>query len=313
MQTLSQHLALMLALAAITTSAARAELIYGVTDEAIPTLVRFDSASPEVSTIIGPTGIATLRAIDFRPVNGMLYGLDFNTTSFAAQLYTIDLTTGAATPIFAPVTLTGASSSTRVSIDFNPVSGLIRVVTGNGSSFRINPDTGALTPDTTFAYAAGDPSEASNPPEIVGVAYTNNFPGATSTTLYAYDFNLDNGDTITRVGDIGGSPLSPNTGQMFTVGGLGGPLAFRGDVGFDISGLTGLAYLNLDEFNSLTFEDEFYTVNLSTGAATFLGTTTGVNLLDISVAPVPEPSTIGLVVIGMLGLVAAARRRQAVS
>lgn len=305
----SKQFALALTLAVLATSAARAELIYGITNNgaSAPSLVSFDSASPGASTIIGSTGVADLRAIDFRPANGLLYGLGFDTASRAAQLYTIDLTTGAAIPLFAPTTLTGASASSRVSLDFNPVSDRLRVVTANGSSFRLDPNTGVLTADTAFAYAAGDRNEGENPPLIAGVAYTNNVAGATSTTLFAFDFNLD---VISRVGSVGGSPISPNTGRMFTIGDLGGPTAVGGDVGFDISGRTGIAYLNLDDISSPTAADEFYTVNLSSGMATLVGTTTGLDLLDITAAPIPEPGTVALTAVGVIGLVAAVRRRR---
>lgn len=308
MKKFPKYLTVALAIAALTLSAARAELIYGVTAEAAgvaPRLISFDSANPAGFSIIGSTGVPTLRAIDFRPANGLLYGLSFDTGSLSAQLYTIDLSTGASTPLFAPITLSGATASTRVSIDFNPVPDRIRVVTANGSSYRINPDTGGLTMDTAFAYAAGD-INAGTAPFIVGVAYTNNVPGATSTTLYTYDFAID---SIARVGSPGGSPDSPNNGQMTTIGAFG-DTAFNGALGFDISGVTGVAYAVFDETNSATGGFEFYTVDLATGMGTLVAGEIPIGLLDISAAPVPEPGTIALAAIGALGLVVAARRRR---
>ncbi len=65
--------------------------LFGLTDN--NALVDFNSNNPNRSRMIGVTGITgTLLGIDFRPANGLLYGLtDTN------NIYTIDTTTGAAT------------------------------------------------------------------------------------------------------------------------------------------------------------------------------------------------------------------------
>lgn len=274
---------------------ARAELIYGVTTLGSPLLVSFDSATPGSLTTIGAiSGLLaghTLRGIDFRPSNGLLYALsNSDATRTAAQLYTVDLTTGALTTVGGGLTLTGNTSSV-ISLDFNPVADALRVVTSSDQSYRVNANTGALI--------AQDIS-ISSVVTAVGIAYTNNVAGATSTTLYAYDYAADR---IGTIGSVGGTPTSPNTGQYFAVGSSG--ISADQTLGFDISGATGIAYANADIFNSGNPNDNFYTVNLGTGAFSLVGSF-GVPILDISVRPalaaaaIPEPGTLALLLVGTL-------------
>ena len=283
---------------------AQAELIYGITTTGV--LNRFDSASAGTVTSIGAvSGVVagqTLRGVDFRPSDGQLYAM--SSSGAAAQLYTINLATGAATAIGAGLTLTG-NTSTRISLDFNPVANALRVVTGGGQSYRVNANTGALIlQDTSIATPAGVV------PLISGVAYTNNVAGATSTTLYAYDFNLDNLGTI---GGIGGVP-SPNTG-VFNIVGNSGVVSGNAGAGFDISGATGIAYLSFDDLlGSPDIQPEFYSMNLATGVVTQIGDFGTVDLLDFSVQPiavrVPIAGTLSLAALGLLLVGGAGRRRK---
>ncbi len=63
------------------------------------------------------------------------------------------------------------------------------------------------------------------------------------------------------VGDVGGAPLSPNGGQLFTIGPLGVNI---GETGLDIAP-DGTAYA------ADTLPRILYTINLVTGEATSLG------------------------------------------
>jgi hypothetical protein len=236
---------LLVALLAIAPAIAQAETIFGLTTN--NRMFRFDSALPgSIASLNGGNPInglppnEHLLAIDIRPVattspsaasNGVLYAL-----GESGQLYTINTVTGTATAVPAfPSPIAG----TAFGADFNPVPDRLRIVSDADESLRLDPNTGGVAGvDTTLAYVAGDPNVGVNP-NVVGAAYTNNFGGATQTTLYGIDFSLD---AVVRQGGVNGVP-SPNTGQLFTIG----PLGFdsTNEVGFDISGQSGIAYASL--------------------------------------------------------------------
>jgi hypothetical protein len=235
-------------------------------------LVRFSTTAPGtlVGTAVPVTGLVTaateeLLAIDFRPATGQLYGI-----SNQNRLYTINPTTGVATQVGSDgqFTLTG----TAVGFDFNPTVDRIRVVTDSNQNFRLNPFTGApvLPLDANLFYAAVDPNFGSDP-TAVGSAYTNNIAGATTTTLFNIDSNLD--VLVTQ------NP--PNNGTLNTIG----PLGFNTteQVGFDIS-QTGEIFASLTA--PAATSSTLATINTATGAATIIGTTGTIGVLrDITVAP----------------------------
>jgi len=261
---------------------AHAELIYGLTGGP-GTLVSFDSATPSAVTTIGNVSGAVsgqfFYDIDFRPSDGLLYGLAVNSFTGASNLYTINPLTAAASLVGTiPFTLS-ISIGGRVAMDFNPVSDMLRVISRDGSNYRVDPNTGGLfAQDTTLFYTGGIPSQT---PDSVGLAYANN------ATLYSYTFNFDE---FVRIGSVGGNPLSPNTGECFVVGGSG-QFPLSSNVGFDISG-SGLGYITANIGAST-----FFTVNLTTGRATAVGPIGGnLPIIGIAVAPVPEPRTTALLV-----------------
>jgi len=231
-------------------------------------LMRFDSAAPEFTqsetTVTGLLPSETLLAIDFRPANGKLYGI-----TNLSRLYVINPNTGAATLVgsgaFTPQIPSGTFD---LGFDFNPVTDLIRIVTPTGQNLRLNPDTGVVVAvDNTIAFATGD-ANAGRAPSVSAAAYSNNVSGATSTTLYVItNLNFSGGSSILATqGSPDGTPVSPNTGQLFTVGNMSG--IFTEPAGLDIAP-DGTAYALIngtDTFN------QFFTVNLSTGALTHFAT-----------------------------------------
>lgn len=151
---------------------------YGLTTN--NALVTFNVAAPgTVSAPIAIQGLGTgetVVGIDFRPSNGLLYGVGVAGTT--ARLFTIDPTTGATAQVGASFTVSG----TNFAVDFNPVPDLLRFVSDTDLNLRINPNTGVVMTDGAI-----------NPAErvIVGAGYTNNVAGATTTTLYTIDSGSD--------------------------------------------------------------------------------------------------------------------------
>lgn len=117
------------------------QTIYGVT--VFNNLVSFERASPTtIYSRVPMTGLQPseqILGIDFRPANGLLYGL-----GSTSRLYTINTATGVATQVgagqFSPL-LSGADFG----FDFNPSVDRIRVVSNTDQNLRLNPDTGAGT------------------------------------------------------------------------------------------------------------------------------------------------------------------------
>lgn len=221
-------------------------------------LISFDSENPGVIRTWKPiTGITmgqSTLGMDFRPATKELYLFGYNPTESNYQLYSLNTSTGAATAINAtptPLMLDTALAG----FDFNPTVDRIRLVGAGGENFRLNPLDGSIAAtDGTLEYAASDPNFGTDP-FIATVAYTNSYPGATSTTLYAYDDKLNVLATI----------IPPNNGTCNTLG---------------TSGLvTGMSSYTSDMdiyFDSLSYENKVYFVT-NTGVSTndFLYTVTG--------------------------------------
>ncbi|MBL8206190.1 MAG: DUF4394 domain-containing protein [Blastocatellia bacterium] len=255
--------------------------VWGLT--ASQKLVNFSNLSPgTIARTVTITGLAngeTLIGIDFRPRNGQLLAL-----SSANRMYTLNTTTGAATAVgtavFTP-TLNGAAFG----VDFNPVPDRIRLVSDAEQNLRLNPDTGGLAgTDTTIAFATGDANQSANP-NLVGAAYSNNVAGTTTTTMYAIDSNLD---ILVRQGSVGGAPVSPNAGQLFTIGALG--VNTNEQVGFDIADFNDYALASLTATGAT--QSQLYSINLLTGAATLIGTIGGGEVIrGLAIAPTFAPTT----------------------
>jgi len=243
-------------------------------------LMVFESATQLILSETTVTGLQpgeSLLAIDFRPATGGLYGI-----TDASRLYLISRF-GAATQVgsvsFSPALDAGIVD---VGFDFNPVTDQLRVVTPTGQNFRLNADTGAVVAvDSPVAFAVGDPN-AGLTPRISAVAY--------STTLYVItNLNSSGGPSILATqGSLGGTPVSPDTGQLFTVGNFSG--IFTEPAGLDIAP-NGTAYALIngtDTFN------QFFTVNLSTGALTHIATFGQLSKMrDLAVTAGPAPPFAG--------------------
>jgi hypothetical protein len=251
-------------------------------------LIRFNSGQPrrilERQPVTGLKAGESLLGIDYRVSRGVLFAL-----SSQGRLLTLDTATGAATQVGSPGgpwPLKGQAYG----FDFNPAVDRIRVVSESGLNMRLHPETGAqvdsdpntsgVQADPNLAYAAGD-AHAGKAPQVVAAAYTYNTRDEKITTNYAIDRAL--GTLVTQGTLEGRQPaVSPNTGQLFTVGSLGlGPLS---DVSFDISDVDNTALVSAVQVGQRA--TRLYRLDLSTGKATLLGTVgSGQALRGLAIEP----------------------------
>ncbi len=223
---------------------------------AVNVLAALDAAVPQ--PVAGVTAGTTLVGLDYRDSTGTVYALGDD-----GQLYVVLANASGAgytaTPIGEPLPLAAGTDLTAgVGFDVNPVVDRIRLVTADGSNYRINPEsvtagTGVVTSDGTLSYGPGETGT------VTAAAYTGNVSGVTATELYDIDTQRDalvlqappNEGTLTEVGD-----LLPGGGDVTAAN------------GFDISGVTGDAYAVLE-----TGADDtgIYRVDLANGDVTLIG------------------------------------------
>lgn len=271
---------------------ARAELLYTTNGSSI---TRFDSATLGTTTTVPVTGLQageTLIGIDVRPATLELMGI-----GSGSRLYTINPLTGVALQVGAAgaFTLNGTAFGT----DFNPTVDRIRQVSNTEQNIRLNPTNGALAATDTALNPAGN---------IVGVAYDRNDTNpVTLTTLFGIDSAAG---TVVMIGGVDGSP-SPNGGAITTVGSLGLGTNLNEAIGFDISGGgTGFATITTGGISRL------YTINLTTGAATLSSSNAGAigsgttPFLGLAAADAPEPGTVGMIGVAVVGGLVSRRRRR---
>lgn len=252
-------------------------------------LTTFNATTPGMlSATIAVSGVdagQTIVGMDFRPATGQLYALGYDDVTNNARLYTVNYSTGVATGIATAVTL--GLGSGNIGFDFNPTVDRIRIVGANGANYRLHPVTGAIVAtDGNLAYAAGDVNELATA-SIGSVAYTNSYIGAETTTLYDIDDALD----------VLATQNPPNAGTLNTLGPIAVNVADL-DIYFDSTSQTNTAYVAGD-FGGIT---NLYTLNLTTGATTSVGTIgLGVTALkDIAVViNRNEPPLVGTLMYGL--------------
>lgn len=276
---------------------AQAEQIVGLIEG--NRLIRFDSATPgTTSAPVAVTGLGagqTLVGIDLRPTTGLIYGLASN-----GAIYTLNATTGAATLV---TTISGAVlNGSTFGVDFNPVPDLAGL-----ASFRITSDTGQnlrvnVNPGASLGVAAVDSMLNGAGTSLSASAYDNNdINPATGTTLYGIF-----GNTIFKQNPANAGTLIEPRSLGVTTG------AFTG---FDVSA-SGASFASLTAPDALT--SSFYSINLVTGPASLIGAFAafggvGSRVVDITaaMAPIPEPETYALMLVGLAGVAFVARRRRA--
>lgn len=249
-------------------------------------LVTFPVGSPGTATENTVTfpGTATdtdLIGLDYRPRGGGLYAVATGGTFYvmspnAMMAGNFTATPINTTPMVAPFT------GPEIGFDFNPAPDAIRLVTAGGGDFRFSPNNGnVILSDGAIAYAAGDPN-AGDPASVVGAGYTNSRDGtaAMNTTLFEIEADQDN---LVTQGSPNATPISPNTGQLFTVGALGVDATLN--AGLDIAQASGTAYAAIEAAGS-PGASSLYTVDTATGQATLVGPIGGGDEIEsVAVAP----------------------------
>jgi len=267
-----KHFAIATAVAASTMAAspAAAATVFGV--DGLNNLVSFDSAAPATyASRIAITGLGdTVQGLDFRPGTGQLYALGADRV-----IYTINTGTGVATALGGPLAIEG----TLFGFDFNPVADAIRIVSNTNQNYRASPVTGALLGTDTPVFYPGGATD----PDVTANAYLSG-----STTQYAIDTFAD---TLVMQAN--------NAGTLTTVGSLGVNVGARSS--FDIVGTDAFVQSGRD----------FYRADLLTGRLTAIGRTED-DLFGLAIAipaPVPEPASWAMMILGA-GLTGGALRRR---
>ncbi len=234
-------------------------------------LATFNSATPGTLHVIGPTGVGWMDALDYSG-SGTLYGYTYGT------LYSLNTSTGEATLIGG-----GGLVNNDVGCDmaWNPVTQkmyLVGAIDVNSPVhlYSLNLNTGLATLEGTI--------DIPHPDLPFGLASDAN------GTLYLADGSRDG---VYRLSGLSGTFLGPE-GWDFSI--------FQG-MTIDWS-RDGTAYHG--GYTTTNSHSELWTVNLTTGAGTFVGELGSAGLLfgDFAILPVPEPATAVV-----LSLIAFLRRR----
>jgi hypothetical protein len=223
--------------------------VYAVTGDG--RLISFNASSPgSTLTDVAISGLGegeNIVGIDIRPATGQLFAL-----SSASRLYVLDVSSGAASGVGG--VFSTALNGANFGFDFNPTVDRIRLVSDARQNLRLNPNNGAVAAvDGTLSYGASDPNAGATP-NIVASAYTNNFGGSGSTTLYNIDAGLD----VLVIQN------PPNAGGLVTVGPLG--VDAGSQTSFDI-----MSDRNGSDNAFAAIGSSLYQINLATGEASLIG------------------------------------------
>lgn len=233
-------------------------------------LVRFDSAAPQTVTRVGAAAVGLMSGLDYA-ANGTLYG--FGNTGF----YSFNTATGAATLIGNP----DLQGEQVLDMSWNPVGNRMEIVT-------------ALTSDDPLRLRSVDLSNGnlatlgtiSVDPGVLAFGY------AVSATGTRYLHDADSARMIRLDAALNDTYLSPVGNGIGNLAGM--------TIDWSSTGTWYHAGLSGD-----SFRQELWTINPVTGVGTFvgnIGTEDQFNFGDIAIAPIPEPASLSLLVLGALAL-----------
>lgn len=175
-----------------------------------------------------------LVGIDFRPSDGLLYGI-----SDAGTIYTIDvMAPGKGNVVRISQTSPRFTGGVQSLADFNPVVDALRLIGSNDQNLAVvnaGGNLGTTAMQTKISYATGDANQGQDP-NLTGGSYTNNQPGAPLTIFYGLDYSA--GTLVTIDPAAPGQSSATGGGQLRTVGKLtrfdGNPLNVQPTADLDI-------------------------------------------------------------------------------
>jgi Domain of unknown function (DUF4394) len=230
----------------------------------------FEPTSPSAPTwlkTVDITGIPdseTVEAMDFRPWDGSLVVISREGNTL--RPYTVDPNTGVATPSGLVI---NAPSANVVAFDASPLGVHIEdlaLITESNVMFRFyyqgtlnHVESKPIFYDNSATDGDRIDEHAGETPSIVALGSTNGYRGPSASVLYGIDSTQK---TLVKI--------DWTTGSIDTVAFVhqaGNPISIGTRCGFDISAVTGVAYL-ATESGSRT---ELVSVNLTTGEIVGLG------------------------------------------
>lgn len=246
---------------------------YGVTIYGIDSqhrLVTFDSANPGVLTSARTLKLPSLNTYDsnrplerivslaFRTADGpattRLWGLTNYGNIVPVNLATADI----GVPVIKNISLNG----TAFGFGFDPTSTVNMLLVSNlDQNLRLKFNTGEVFVQTPLNYYLGSPAD----PNVVTMAYDNNLSGGTLRTPFMIDSAADTlvmllppfpDGTLKTVGPLGVNASEITGLTIYTTGTISSPV--------------NTAYAAITSPGDAV--SKLYTINLTTGAATLVGT-----------------------------------------
>lgn len=223
-------------------------------------VLQFDTKNPSsiqnTASISGLNSGETITAMAYDPA-GQLFCITSD-----GYVCTLNPGTGAASRVGGQFVDTTKNTLSNPVISIDPTVGQIRVITAS-YNFLVSETGGTGTVGTKLAYDSGDSNNGKSPVPA-GIAYTNPFTNAGSTTLYLLDSTTG---TLDYVGSTGADSTSvANSGVLHTVGSTG--ITFLSTGGFAVEQQNGDAYAVLQPDGAGA---SLYTIDLSNGGAADVG------------------------------------------